>query len=45
MKTIITITVHDRIDPACVKHTGERDSWGFNWLHRCHTCRQQKSKD
>lgn len=36
--TRITITIHDRLDPECVKHEGIRAPRGLRWLFRCDAC-------
>lgn len=42
-RTRITVTIHDRQDPACVKHDGIRAPWGLRWLFRCDTCRRDRA--
>lgn len=37
-----TVTVHDRLDPECIKHEGQTAPWGFLWLFKCYECRQHK---
>jgi hypothetical protein len=38
-RTTITITIHDRYDPRCVKFGGVRAPWPLRWFYRCDECR------